>query len=137
MNEHTIALVRESFDLIEPIAPQAAQRYCETLFAIDPSLERLLGADLPARAVRLMPMLATAIAHLDESDALMPALRQLGRHLAERGVQPAHYASFEAALLRTLYESLGVAYTDEIEAAWADVYRVAAHAMQTAATAPA
>ncbi|HWH81849.1 MAG TPA: globin domain-containing protein [Burkholderiaceae bacterium] len=135
MNEHTIALVRESFDLVEPIAPQAAEQYFAHLYAIDPPLQRVLGPDMPARAVRLMPLLATAIAHLDESDALMPTLRQLGRHLAERGVQPAHYESFRAALLKTLYESLGVAYTEDVEAAWIDVYGVVAQTMQRAATA--
>jgi hypothetical protein len=41
MNDHTIALVRESFDLIEPIAPQAGALFYANLFEADRSLQRL------------------------------------------------------------------------------------------------
>lgn len=44
MNDHTISLVRESFDLVTPIAPQAAALFYANLFEADPQLQPLFGA---------------------------------------------------------------------------------------------
>ena len=78
MNDHTISLVKESFDLVEPIAPQAAALFYANLFQADPSLQRLFRGDMVAQGDRLMQMIGVAVAKLDEPEVLMPALRQLG-----------------------------------------------------------
>jgi len=46
MNDHTISLVRESFDLVEPIAPQAAALFYANLFEADPALKLLFRGDM-------------------------------------------------------------------------------------------
>ncbi len=46
MNDHTIQLVRESFDLVEPIASQAAALFYVNLFATDPSVKPLFRGDM-------------------------------------------------------------------------------------------
>jgi len=137
MNEHTIALVRESFDLIEPIAPQAGALFYANLFEADPSLQRLFTGDIAAQADKLMQVLALAVSLLDEPERLMPALHQLGQRHAGYGVRDEHYDSVGAALLKTLYQGLGVAYNAEVEAAWVDVYGVLAAKMKAAALLPA
>ncbi len=137
MNDHSIALVRESFDLLEPIAPQAAALFYANLFEADPSLRRLFRGDMAAQGAKLMQMIGVAVARLDQPEVLMPALRQLGSRHAGYGVQDAHYDRVGAALLKTLYQGLGVAYTPEVEAAWVDVYGVLAATMKAAAAVPA
>lgn len=137
MNDHSIALVRESFDLLEPIAPQAAALFYANLFEADPSLRRLFRGDMVAQGAKLMQMIGVAVARLDQPEVLMPALRQLGSRHAGYGVQDAHYDSVGAALLKTLYQGLGVACTPEVEAAWVDVYGVLAATMKAAAVVPA
>lgn len=137
MNEHTISLVRESFDLLEPIAPQAAALFYANLFETDPSLQRLFRGDMAAQGTKLMQMIGMAVARLDEPDVLMPVLRALGSRHAGYGVQDADYDSVGAALLKTLYQGLGVAYTPEVEEAWIDVYATIAATMKEAAVVPA
>jgi hemoglobin-like flavoprotein len=137
MNDHTIALVRESFDLIEPIAPQAGALFYANLFEADPSLQRLFNGDAAAQGAKLMQMVALAVARLDQPEVLQPLLRQLGQRHAGYGVQHAHYDTVGAALLKTLYQGLGVAYTPEVEEAWIDVYGVLATTMKEAAAVPA
>jgi hemoglobin-like flavoprotein len=137
MNDHTIALVRESFDLIEPIAPQAGALFYANLFEADPSLQRLFNGDTAAQGAKLMQMVALAVARLDQPEVLQPLLRQLGQRHAGYGVQHAHYDTVGAALLKTLYQGLGVAYTAEVEEAWIDVYGVLATTMKEAAAVPA
>lgn len=137
MNDHTISLVRESFDLVEPIAPQAAALFYAHLFEADPSLQRLFRGDMEAQGARLMQMIGVAVAKLDEPEVLMPALRQLGRRHAGYGVQDEHYETVGAALLKTLQQGLGAAWTPEVESAWIDVYGVLAATMKDAAAVPA
>ena len=137
MNDHTIALVRESFDLIEPIAPQAGALFYANLFEADPSLQRLFSGDMAAQGAKLMQMIALAVSKLDEPELLMPALQRLGQRHAGYGVRDEHYDTVGAALLKTLYQGLGVAYTPEVEEAWIDVYGVLATKMKQAAAVPA
>jgi hemoglobin-like flavoprotein len=133
MNDPTIAIVRESFDLIEPIAPQAGAMFYAHLFAADPSLHALFTHDIGVQGDKLMQLIGTAVLHLDEPDVLMPVLDELGRRHAGFGVRDAHYDTAGAALLRTLHQALGVAYNAEVEEAWVDVYGVIAARMKSAA----
>ena len=133
MNDHTIQLVRDSFDLVEPIAPQAAALFYANLFAIDPSVKPLFRGDMIQQGERLMSMIGLAVAKLDQPDTLMPALQGLGQRHAGYGVRDAHYDSVGVALLKTLRQGLGVAFTDEVEEAWMSVYGVIASTMKEAA----
>lgn len=137
MNDHTIALVKESFDLVEPIAPQAAALFYANLFEADPSVRPLFRGDMIVQGERLMAMIGLAVAKLDDPEVLIPALQGLGQRHAGYGVRDAHYDSVGHALLKTLRQGLGVAFTDEVEAAWAEVYGVVAGTMKEAARVPA
>jgi hemoglobin-like flavoprotein len=137
VNEHTIQLVRDSFDLVEPIAPQAAALFYANLFAADPSVKPLFRGDMVQQGERLMTMIGLAVAKLDDLDVLIPALQGLGQRHAGYGVRDAHYDSVGSALLKTLQQGLGVAFTDEVEAAWVEVYGVMASTMKEAAKIPA
>ena len=52
-------------------------------------------------------------------------------------MQDHHYDTAGAALLKTLRQGLGVAYTAEVEEAWTEVYGVLAGTMTQAASVPA
>jgi hemoglobin-like flavoprotein len=137
MNDHTISLVKESFDLVEPIAPQAAALFYANLFDADPSLQRLFKGDMVVQGIKLMQMIGLAVSKLGEPEVLMPALQNLGRRHAGYGVRDHHYDTVGVVLLKTLRQGLGVAYTVEVEEAWTDVYAVLAGAMKEAASVPA
>ncbi len=137
MNDTSIQLVRETFDLVEPIAPQAAALFYANLFAADPSLAKLFKGDMAVQGHRLMQMIGLAVSRLDEPATLMPALAQLGQRHAGYGVRDAHYDTVGTALLSTLRQGLGVAYTPDVEDAWTEVYGVIASTMKAAAKLPA
>jgi hemoglobin-like flavoprotein len=137
MNDHTISLVKESFDLVEPIAPQAAALFYANLFDADPSLQRLFKGDMVVQGLKLMQMISLAVSKLNSPEVLMPALQHLGRRHAGYGVQDQHYDTVGTALLKTLRQGLGVAFTPEVEDAWVEVYGVMAGVMKEAASVPA
>lgn len=122
MNEHAISLVRESFDLIEPIAQQVGKMFCVDLFEAQPGLRHLFEGDADRQGEHLVPLVGRVVARLDDPAALMPILDDLGGRLARRGVSAMHYEAFGASMLKALYQGLGVAYTAEVEEAWVQVY---------------
>ncbi|MGY4830775.1 globin family protein [Sphaerotilaceae bacterium SBD11-9] len=128
-----IGLVRRSFALIEPIAPQAAALFYDNLFAADPSLRHLFQGNMAQQGTRLMTMIGAAVDLLEEPDTLTPTLRKLGARHVNYGVRDEHYATVGGALLKTLEQGLGTAYTDEVHAAWVALYRVVSATMMDAA----
>ena len=137
MDEYTTQLVKESFDLVEPIAPQAAELFYANLFALDPSLQQLFKSDMVAQGEKLMKMIGVAVSLLGEPQTLMPALQRLGRRHADYGVSDEHYDTVGTALLTTLQQGTGVAFTPEVREAWIDVYGVISRTMKEAARVPA
>jgi hemoglobin-like flavoprotein len=128
MTPHTITLVQRSWSQVLPIAEQAAAIFYAKLFTLDPRLQPLFKGDMHAQGQRLMQMIGAAAGMLGH-DQLLPVLRGLGRRHAGYGVQDHHYATVGTALLQTLAQGLGDAFSAEVEAAWTEVYGVIAGAM--------
>ncbi|CAN5492220.1 globin family protein [soil metagenome] len=124
MNTQQIELVRESFALVQPIAPQAAALFYDNLFEADPQLRALFRGNMAHQGERLMSMIGSALGLLDRPAALLPVLRSLGARHVPYGVRDAHYATVGAALIKTLGQGLGDAFTSEVREAWIDLYGV-------------
>jgi len=128
-----IGHVRRSLALIEPIATSAAALFHDNLFTADPTLRKLFQGNMVQQGRRLMSMIATAVDLLDEPETLTPTLRKLSLRHVNYGVRDEHYATFGAALLKTLKQSLGDAYTDDVHASWIALYHVVSETMRDAA----
>jgi hemoglobin-like flavoprotein len=137
MTPSQIGHVRRSFTLLVPIAPQAAALFYENLFLADPSLRHLFQGNMAQQGDRLMAMIASAVQLLDRPETLMPVLGKLGSRHVNYGVQDHHYATVGAALLKTLRQGLGEAFTDEVRDAWAEVYALISRTMMDSARAGA
>ena len=124
-------LVQESFAQVAPIAETAATLFYQRLFELDPTLRHLFRGDMPEQ--RRKQTLAVAVRGLGELEALVPAVQALGRRHTTYGVTRAHYATVGAALLLTLEQGLGRAFTSDVRAAWVEVYGLLASTMQQAA----
>lgn len=135
MTPEQIALVRTSFAQVVPIREAAAGLFYGRLFELDPSLKPMFKGDMKEQGVKLMAMIGTAVGGLDRLDSIVPAVQALGRRHAGYGVQAAHYDTVAAALLWTLEQGLGAAFTSDVKAAWTSAYGVLAGTMKDAAAA--
>lgn len=133
MDSKQVALVQESFAKVAPIAPQAAALFYNNLFTLDPSLKPLFKGDMVAQGETLMQMIAAAVSKLTQLDVLVPVLQNLGKQHVAYGVVDSHYDTVGAALLQTLGQGLGEAFTVEVKEAWTSVYGVMATTMKAAA----
>lgn len=133
MNTEQIALVQESFGHVLPIADTAATLFYTRLFELDPALRPLFRGDMREQGRKLMTMLRLSVNGLDRLEELVPSVQNLGRRHAGYHVKAAHYDTVGAALLWTLAQGLGEAWTPAVEAAWTEVYGLLATTMKAAA----
>jgi hemoglobin-like flavoprotein len=68
-------------------------------------------------------------------DQVLPAVADLGRRHAGYGVRDEHYATVAAALLWTLDQGLGDAFTPDVRAAWIAMFETVTGVMRQGATA--
>ncbi|HLK93229.1 MAG TPA: globin family protein [Polyangia bacterium] len=127
------SLVQKTFAEVAPIADRAAALFYGRLFELDPSLRPLFKGDMTAQGKKLMQVLGYAVSKLDALDELVPAVAALGRKHAGYGVKESDYETVGAALIWTLGQGLGPAFTSEVQAAWTSVYGVLAGTMTAAA----
>lgn len=134
MTPRQVESIRDSWAAVEPIGDVAATLFYDRLFDQEPAIRRLFRrTDLAAQKRVLMQTLAVVVRSLDRLEQLVPAIQRLGRRHAEYGVRPAHYDSVGAALLWTLEQGLGDAFTTDSREAWAAAYATLASVMIDAA----
>ena len=133
MEQATIDAVQGTFAKVEPIAPQAAELFYGRLFELDPSLKPMFKGSMEEQGAKLMRMIGIAVRGLNDLGSIVPAVQNLGvRHIGY-GVKDEHYDTVGAALLWTLEQGLGDAFTPDVKQAWTDVYTVLATTMKDAA----
>lgn len=126
-------LVKDSWAKVVPIAPTAASLFYAKLFELDPSVKPLFKGDIKEQGAKLMKTLGIAVNSLDNLDALVPVLQQLGRRHKDWGVKPPHYDTVAGALLDTLEKGLGDGFTPAVKGAWVAVYGIVSSTMIAAA----
>jgi hemoglobin-like flavoprotein len=130
MTPDQIRLVQDSFALVRPIREQAAALFYGRLFALDPSTRPLFArADLRAQGEKLMAALGFVVGALRRPEAVVATAAGLARRHIAYGVREAHYAAVGDALLWTLGQGLGAAFTPELRDAWAAAYDLLSRAM--------
>jgi len=133
MTPKQIEYVQETWAKVVPISEQAAELFYGRLFELDPELRALFKTDMNEQGKKLMQMIGTAVAQLDKLGEVVPAVQALGKRHVGYGVQDAHYDTVGQALLWTLGQGLGDAFTEDVAAAWTKVYTTLATVMKEAA----
>ena len=138
MTPSDVTSIRSSWAAVVPIADTAASLFYARLFELDSVIERLFRrTDMDAQRKNLMQTLTVVVKSLDTLDQIVPAVQALGRRHAGYGVRELHYATVGEALLWTLGQGLGEAFTPDVRTAWTEAYTTLATVMIEAARADA
>jgi len=127
-------LVRETWLRCQPTLRQAGAQFYERLFALDPGARRLFAdTDMAAQQRKLVGMLTEIVAQLDRPESLVPNVSALGRQHVHFGVKEADYETVGTALLWTIEQGLGDAFTPAVREAWNEAYLLVATLMRRGA----
>jgi len=126
-----IQLVQDSWQRVLPHEDAVAQAFYSRLFELNPELGSLFRSDQQEQRRKFMQMISLTVEGLSQPELLVPMLHELGRrHVDLYRVVPHNYDSLGAALLWTLKQNLGDAFSDELRQAWSQTYQHMALAMQ-------
>ena len=93
----------------------------------------LFRGDMTEQGRKLMATLGVAVSSLRNLDKIIPTVQALGANHASYGVKDADYQTVASALLWTLEQGLGAAFTPEVKEAWTATYMILAGVMMDAA----
>jgi hemoglobin-like flavoprotein len=122
-------LLRESLDLLVPVADELIATFYDRLFTEHPRLRAVFPPLLDLQRERLLRALMALATQYDDPRGLLPAFAAMGRRHDRYGVGIEDYAAVGAVLLRTLREFAGPVWTPAHQGAWVRAYTFAAGTM--------
>jgi NAD(P)H-flavin reductase/hemoglobin-like flavoprotein len=124
--------MRACFARVGAHGDQAPLWFYAHLFLAHPETREMFPVSMATQRDRLFAALGEVMARVDDLDALVPLLQQLGRDHRKFGALPAHYPAVGASLLATL-EHFDAEWDEALAASWAEAYGVIAEVMIGAA----
>lgn len=134
MTPQQIELISQTWRTVATLGDAAAELFYQRLFEIDPSTKPLFaGTDMSAQSQKLLDALGFVVENAEQPEKLVPLLQELGRRHVAYGVEDRQYQTVGAALLWTLEQGLGAAFTNDVRGAWTAAYSLVADTMVQAA----
>lgn len=120
MTFHQVQLVKDSYQRVAGLPAEAVgQLFYGRLFAIAPEVRPLFSrTSMPEQSKKLLATLTYVVTRLDRLDSVVTDVEVLARRHVHYGVQEHHYALVGQALLWTLEQGLGEAWTPDVKDAW-------------------
>ena len=123
MTDTQVAIVKRTWKLLRSIDPAiVGDTFYSKLFADHPAIRRMFPAKMDEQYRKLIDMLNTIIARLDQPDALNEEIIAMGQRHIGYGVLPWHYKLVGNALLWTIQQALGNDWRNDVKEAWAKCY---------------
>ncbi|HYA20906.1 MAG TPA: globin domain-containing protein [Burkholderiales bacterium] len=132
MTPEQIELVRNSFQKLAAIPEKAGEMFYQRLFELDPNARQLFWGNMRDQGKALFLMLEMIVNSLDIQDKIVPIIFDLGKRHAMYGVRDRHYGPFEQALMDTLSNVIGDAFTPDVRKAWTAAFAFLAEIMKEA-----
>jgi hemoglobin-like flavoprotein len=126
--------LKANFALVGQNGGDVAADFYADLFARDPDLRKLFPPNMERQHEKLLGALAHIVAHVDDTEVLVPYLRDLGRQHGAYGVLGEHYPQVGASLLATLEHFSGPAWNEDLKRDWATAYGLVSQIMLEAGT---
>jgi len=124
--------MRANFAKAAATGDEAPLYFYSHLFLTHPETRELFPVSMAHQRDRLFAALGDVIARVDDLEALVPVLRQLGRDHRKFGTVAAHYPAVGSSLLATL-EHFDDGWSPELAKDWSEAYTLVAEVMITAA----
>jgi NAD(P)H-flavin reductase len=124
--------MRANFAKAAATGDEAPLYFYSHLFLSHPETRQMFPVSMAHQRDRLFAALGDVVARVDDLDALVPILQQLGRDHRKFGTLAAHYPAVGASLLATL-EHFDDQWSPELAKDWTEAYTLVAEVMIAAA----
>lgn len=132
LTKKDIGFIKKSWTQLEKIDPvDIGDIFYSKLFFENPELRKMFSQDMEGQYKKLVDMLDTIVARLENLDVLKGDIVAMAKRHVDYGVKPAHYNMVGKALLYTLQKKLGNQWTDEVRSAWINCYSILSGTMIT------
>lgn len=128
-----VTTLRESFELVVERSPQLTRRFYEILFERYPQVRPMFGRSTAKQEEMLTRALVAVLDRIEDGAWLTDTLEALGAKHVDYGVTDEMYAWVGDALLATLAEAAGEAWTPRVQVAWTAAYGAIADLMMAGA----
>lgn len=116
-------IIQSTFAAVAPQAEMVAELFYGRLFEIAPQVQPMFAnSNMKEQGKKLMQTLAVVVHSVNRLEEIIPEVEALGRRHINYGVEAAHYSIVGEALIWTLQQGLGEAFTDEVQKAWVTTY---------------
>jgi hemoglobin-like flavoprotein len=123
MTPEQVNLIRKSFDEMWPIRRNLAVQFYNRFFETAPDARRLFPSNMERLHLKLMDTIAAIVGALDHR-ALFQSIIGHTAHQHERfGVTSSQLAAFGDALIWSLEQQFGSAFTPVLREAWISLYQ--------------
>ncbi len=126
------AAMRANFAKAAATGDEAPLYFYSHLFLTHPETRQMFPVSMAHQRDRFFNALGDVVTRVDDLDALVPMLQQLGRDHRKFGILAAHYPAAGASLLATL-EHFDDEWTPELAKSWSEAYDLIARVMIEAA----
>lgn len=131
LTQETKAIIKSTVPVLEQHGTAITTVFYKNLFEAHPELLNIFNhanQKQGRQQAALANTVYAAAVHIDNLEAILPAVVQIANKHVSLGVKPEHYPIVGEFLLKAIKEVLGDAATDEIINAWAEAYGMIADA---------
>ena len=115
-------LIKKSFDEMWPIRRGLAMQFYNRFFEIAPDAKRLFPSNMERLYLILMDTIAAIVGALDNRALFESIIGHTARHHERFGVTLSQLIAFGDALIWSLEQQFGTAFTPELREAWIALY---------------
>lgn len=131
LSTETRAIIKSTVPVLEEHGTAITTVFYKNMFEAHPELLNIFNhanQKQGRQQAALANTVYAAAVHIDNLEAILPAVVQIAHKHVSLGIKPEHYPIVGEYLLKAIKEVLGDAATDEIINAWAEAYGVIADA---------
>ena len=129
LDQKTIEIIKSTVPVLKEHGLDITTHFYKIMFTNNPEVKGFFNMDKQASGEQPKALAMTVLAaaqNIDNLEALLPAVKKIGKRHVEVGILPEHYPIVGKNLLAAIKDVLGDAATDEIIEAWGKAYGVIA-----------
>lgn len=129
LSQKSIDIVKSTVPVLQERGLEITTTFYKIMFENNPEVKPLFNMDRQESGEQPKALAMTVLAaakNIDNLEALLPAVKNIGQKHVDVKVLPEHYPIVGKNLLLAIKEVLGDGATDEVLEAWGEAYNVIA-----------